>query len=72
MALQERGVCPADKEKEARCFFDWLHWRSNLVLNKQQLGEFLERAFRSLNDARARLARPSGSGGGAGGVNAVA
>ena len=55
VALQERGTCPAEKEREARCFFDWLHWRSNLVLNKDQLGEYLGKAIQLLLDAQRRL-----------------
>ncbi|KDD71414.1 hypothetical protein H632_c5082p0 [Helicosporidium sp. ATCC 50920] len=40
VALQERGTCP--KAHEPRCFFEWLHWRSELVLDPQALGKSLK------------------------------
>ena len=54
VALQERGACPADQEP--RCFFDWLHWRTELVLNKGQLAGVLEAALAALQRGPARSA----------------
>ena len=33
--MQEKGICPPNRESE--CFFDWLHWKSQLVLDKHEL-----------------------------------
>lgn len=55
VALQEKGTCP--KQFEPKCFFDWLHWRSELVLNKEQLAEKLTEAFKLLTkDSNTKLA----------------
>lgn len=40
---QETGACP--KAHEPKCFFDWLHWRSELVINTGQLAGKLGEAF---------------------------
>lgn len=44
--LQENGECPPDHKPE--CFFDWLHWRSNLVLDRDRLASSLEPLIRGV------------------------
>lgn len=59
-ALQETGTCP--KQFEPKCFFDWLHWRSELVVNKEQLAGKLMEAFKVLESGEEPPAASSGEG----------
>lgn len=44
--MQEKGICPPNREPE--CFFDWLHWKSQLVLDKDDLAKALEPLLRAV------------------------
>lgn len=46
LELQERGECP--EGNKPKCFFDWLHWRTNLVLDRDQLARHLEPMLRGV------------------------
>lgn len=49
VALQENGTCPPPSSGlEGKCMFEWLHWKSELVLNKPQLARELNRVLKRL------------------------
>lgn len=53
--MQEKGICPPNRESE--CFFDWLHWKSQLVLDKYELTAALTPLIAGVVDRAAGAAR---------------
>jgi len=51
VALQEKGICPLlETGLEGKCMFEWLHWRSELVLHRGQLAVSLKRILGRLKE----------------------
>lgn len=53
--MQEKGICPPGRKSE--CFFDWLHWKSQLVLDKYELTAALAPLIAGVVDRAASAAR---------------